>query len=152
LLTKEQLAAEFVGLFPQYQAEYDEHMADYGELLGHVFFGGVINLPLTALLKENRDEETIRRYVEFIGRMFAQGDDGARNIVQVTILEYLGDDDDVLQWAYGYFSDALIEESAEVEKSLGRREVILARENGKRLVRWESLLPTESGWTVIELG
>jgi len=123
LLTKEQIAIEFIELFPNYKTDYDEHISDYSELLGHVFFGDVINIPLTSLLKLNYDKETIQKYMKFIERMFFHGDDDVKNIVCATILEYLGDYDIVLENAYSYFSSELIEASIQVEKSLRRREI-----------------------------
>ena len=135
-LTKEELATEFIKLFPHYQADYDEHIADYSELLGHVFFGDVLNRPLAALLKSNHDKKAIQQYMKFLEHMFAHGNEDVKNIVCVTILEYLGDDDIVLKNAYSYFSDELIEASVQVEKSLGRREIVISHENGKRLVGW----------------
>nr|WP_261828105.1 hypothetical protein [Clostridium sp. TW13] len=88
--------------------------------LGHVFFGDAINLPLTQLLKENEDIETIRRYIDFIEYMYKTGDEAVQNIVVVTILEYLGDDKDVLANAFNFFSDDIRKKSIEVERFLGR--------------------------------
>ena len=39
------------------------HIKDYGEVLGHVFFGNEINRPLSNLLFENRDKAKIQKYV-----------------------------------------------------------------------------------------
>ena len=136
MLTKEQLAAEFITLFPDHKPDYEEHIANYNKLLGHVFFGDVINIPLTSLLKSNNDKETIKKYVKFIEHMLANGNDEVNNIVFVTILEYLGDDDVVLKNAYTYFSDELIESSIQIEKSLRRREIIISHKNGRTLTRW----------------
>ena len=136
MLTKEQLADEFIVLFPDNKTDYDEHMTDYSELLGHVFFGEVINRPLSSLLKSNDDKETIQKYVRFIEHMFYHGDEDAKNIVLVTVLEYLGDDEDVLKNVYTYLSDDLIEVSVRIEKSLRRRDIIISHKNGKRIIRW----------------
>ena len=136
LLTNEQLTDEFITLFPGNKVDYDEHLADYSELLGHVFFGDVINRPLASLLRSSHDKEAIQKYVTFIEHMFVHGNDDAKNIVLVTILEYLGDDDIVLKNAYKYFSDKLVESSVQIEKLLGRRKVIISNRNGKRIIRW----------------
>ncbi|GKX66346.1 hypothetical protein rsdtw13_16040 [Clostridium sp. TW13] len=72
------------------------------------------------MLKENEDIETIRRYIDFIEYMYKTGDEAVQNIVVVTILEYLGDDKDVLANAFNFFSDDIRKKSIEVERFLGR--------------------------------
>ena len=136
MLTEEQLADEFIMLFPDNKIDYDEHMTHYSELLGHIFFGHVINIPLSSLLESNHDKETIQKYVKFIEHMFVHGDEDVKNIVLVTVLEYLGDDDIVLKNLYSYLSDEFTEISVQIEKSLGRRNIIISHKNGKRLIRW----------------
>ena len=136
LLTKEQLAEEFIMLFPDYKADYDKHLSDYSTLLGHVFFGDAIDGPLTTLLKSNHDKETIKKYVSFIEHMFVHGNDDVKNIVVVTILEYLGDDDTVLKNAFSYFSDELIEASKEIEACLCRRDITISHKDGKTITSW----------------
>ena len=135
-MTKEQFAFEFIELFPQHKADYDEHIRAYAEILGHVFFGDLINAPLTSLLKTNIDTVSIQKYIGFIERMYARGDSDVKNIVQVTILEYLGDYDVVLKNAFEYFSDELIEESKLVEKALGRRHIVISHKRGLTSTRW----------------
>ncbi len=49
--------------------------------------------------------------------MYKMGDDVVKNIVIVTILEYLGDDKKVLTNAYNLFNDDIVNESIENEKS-----------------------------------
>ena len=137
-MTTEQFVSEFIELFPRQKAYYDEHIKDYSKILGHVFFGDVINRPLASLLETNTDKASIRKYIGFVEHMYAFGDDDVKNIVLVTILEYLGDYDIVLKNAFEYFSDELIEESKQIEKTLGRRKIVISRKNGRTCTRWES--------------
>ncbi len=116
----EECALQFIEEFPEYNKAYHEHMNDYGKVLGHVFFGDVINETLTVLLKKNEDINVIQRYTNFINYMYKIGDDAVKNIVIVTILEYLGDDKQVLSNAYNLLNDDIIKESIENEKSWGR--------------------------------
>jgi hypothetical protein len=111
---------DFIKSFPEHEHTYREHIDFYGELLGHVFFGDTINLPLTQLLKENIDTESIEKYIGFIERMYKNGDEYVQNIVVAPILEYLGDDEIVLKNAFKFFSDDIRKISIEVEKSWGR--------------------------------
>ena len=135
-MTTEQFVSEFIELFPRQKAYYDEHIKDYSKILGHVFFGDVINRPLASLLETNTDKASIRKYIGFVEHMYAFGDDDVKNIVLVTILEYLGDYDIVLKNAFEYFSDELIEESKQIEKTLGRRKIVISRKNGRTCTRW----------------
>jgi len=135
-MTKEQIVSEFIELFPHHKSDYDEHIGDYSEILGHVFFGDVINRPLTSLLKTNTDRVSIQKYIGFVERMYALGDDDVKNIVLATILEYLGDYDDVLKNAFEYFSDELIEKSKQIEEGLGRRKIVISHKNGQTYTRW----------------
>ena len=136
MINKEQFARDFIALFPQYQADYEEHLQDYSEILGHVFFGNLINQPLSELLRKNIEEQIIQKYIDFIERMYSYGDDDVKNIVEVTILEYLGDDNAVLKNAFNYFSDDLIAASKRVEALLGRRDIIVSHKKGKTFTRW----------------
>ena len=94
-MSGQELIEEFPALFPEYNDHYREHIAYYGELLLHVFCSEVINIPLFDLLKKNNDSDQIKKYVEFVDHMRLDGDEAARNVVDVTILERLSDDKNV---------------------------------------------------------
>lgn len=135
-MTKEFFAQDLVRRFPEHQAAYEDHLRAYGEVLGHVFFCE-INPVLSGLLRENQDQARIRRYMDFLEEMYREGDGDVRNIVEVTILEYLGDDETVLRRAFHYFSEELMEASQAVEAGWGRRQIRLYRKNGRMRYEWE---------------
>ena len=126
------LVREFGG-----QRAYQEHLRDYGEILGHVLFGNEINPVLFHLLKTNTDKKTIRTYMDFIEDMYRNGDEDVKNIVEVTILEYLGDDETVLRNAFSYFSEELMELSKRVEAGWHRRDIHIWHKNGQTRYDWE---------------
>jgi hypothetical protein len=134
----ETAAKEFVRLFPEYMEEYSAHLEAYGEILGHVFFGDAIDSTLSRLLLENKDkdEEAIRRYIDFIEYMYSSGDASVQNVVVVTVLEYLGDDDIVLKNAFKYFSEDIIQASKQIEADILRRNIRIFYKNGKVLTEW----------------
>ena len=68
--------------------------------------------------------------------MYANGDDDVQNIVGVTILECLGDDETVLRNAFSYFSEELMRASQSIEKGWGRRDIRIWHKNGKVLYDW----------------
>lgn len=96
-------AKKLLQLFPEYQKVYQYNLKHYGEILGHVYFAE-INPVLSELLKANKNKDLIRKYINFIEDMYSRGNFDVRNVVEVTILEYLGDDEIILRNAFTYFS------------------------------------------------
>jgi len=135
-MSVEHFAKEFIKIFPESEEVYHQHIKDYGELLGHVFFGNEIDQTLSHLLFENKDIAKIQKYIDFIETMYSTGDDSVQNIVEVTILAYLGDDDTVLKHAFTYFSEDIIKASKSIEEGYGRRTIIISYRRGKVLTRW----------------
>ena len=133
---KEYFAEKFVQCFPEYESEYQEHVKTYGEVLGHVFFGDAIDSTLFSLLMKNSDVMLIKKFIDFIEDMYANGDDAIKNVVEVTILEYLGDDDIALKNAYTYFSEDLMQASKKVEAWLRRRKIHIHYRKGKVFADW----------------
>ena len=122
---------------PEFEGAYQEHLTYYEELLGHVFFGEETLLgALERLLPANEDRARIRQYIDFVEDMYANGDDDVQNIVGVTILECLGDDETVLRNAFSYFSEELMRASQSIEKGWGRRDIRIWHKNGKVLYDW----------------
>lgn len=92
-MTKEAFAEKLVSLFPEKKEALAEHYNDYNDLLGHVFFADELNEPLILMLSQQGDEAMISKLCSFIEDMWCNGDDDVVNIVDVTILEHLSDDE-----------------------------------------------------------
>ena len=92
---------------------------------------------LEKLLKTNEKQEKIRRYIDFVEDMYANGDDDVQNIVGVTILECLGDDETVLRSAFSYFSEELMLASQSIEKGWGRRDIRIWHRGGRPQYDWK---------------
>ena len=136
-LPKETFARRLVRRFPEFQRAYQDHLRGYGELVGHVFFGDTLNAVLFSQLETNEDPGIIRQYIDFVEDMYANGDGDVRNIVEVTILERLGDEEAVLRNAFSYFSEELMLASQSVERDWGRREICIWHKNGRTLYDWD---------------
>lgn len=108
-VTKEKMAQKLVQLFPEKAPALKKHGEDYGKLLGHIFFMEEINVPLAELLAENAFSEKIACYCGFIENMWKNGDTDVVNIVDVTILERLSDDEVVWRRFGGNISEEFIE-------------------------------------------
>ena len=87
----------FLEVFSENEKTYLEHVQDHGELLQHVFYFETINIPLSELLKKNRDVPLIEKYCTVIEYMWQNGDESVKDVVDVTILEGLSDDPEVWQ-------------------------------------------------------
>lgn len=94
-VTREQFAEKLVKLFPEKKQVLRQHYEDFGELLGHIFFYDEINIPLSDLLQKNDAGFKISAYCRFIEEMWRNGTDDVVNIVDVTVVECLSDDETV---------------------------------------------------------
>ncbi len=94
-VTREQFAEKLVKLFPEKKQALRQHYEDFGELLGHIFFYDEINIPLSDLLQKNDAGFKISAYCRFIEEMWRNGTDDVVNIVDVTVVECLSDDETV---------------------------------------------------------
>lgn len=93
-MNKEECIKKIIEVFPEYHELYLSHISDYGEILLHVFIAETINEPLIQLLESHSD---VKKYCEIVESMWKNGDDAVRNVVDVTILERLSDDEAVWQ-------------------------------------------------------
>lgn len=110
-MTKEEVAVKLTELFPEKAPALAQHYADYGEqLLAHVFFADEVNEPLFALLQNNYDQKTIQAYCTFIEDMYFYGNEDVKNVVEVTILERLSDEELVWFRFGNYLTNELIRE------------------------------------------
>lgn len=116
----ESFAKEFIKAFPEYKAQFLEHLDTYEEFLGHVFFGDVLNMDLINLISGGSDQERLKRLFDFMERMMREGNNDVQNIITVTILERLGDDSEILKEAYRYMGTKTRTASEEIEQYWGR--------------------------------
>lgn len=94
-ISKEIFAQKLTELFPEKAEALKQHYEDYGELLGHVFFSDEINVPLFDMLLESANGDEISKYCGFVEKMWRNGADDVVNVVDVTILERLSDNETV---------------------------------------------------------
>lgn len=81
---------------PNGEKVLENHIKDFGEILLHVLASKLITEPLIVLLKYNdKNAEVIELYCKMIELMWAHGDDLVVNVVDVTILERLSDEQEM---------------------------------------------------------
>ena len=80
--------------FPELLYLYEKQFVFWGDDAPpqHCFFGAVLNEYLSTLLYENTDQQMISRIFAFYEEMALSDDIEIRNMLQVTLLEYLWDD------------------------------------------------------------
>lgn len=101
-------ALELERLFPEKAGAMVKNERDYDGLLIHVYFSDEIVLPLRELLKKGREDTEIRKYCEFIEKMWKEGTSEVREVVDITILEELSDERSVWERLGAYLGDDFI--------------------------------------------
>jgi hypothetical protein len=94
--TKECIS-QLLDRIPELNSAYEEHIRDNGELLPHVFLGGVTRF----VVREMRSQEAspskpVQRIIEFFEQCMASGDEQVIELISVSFLENLLGEDDVL--------------------------------------------------------
>lgn len=93
ILNLDQICEKLIETIPEQQPNLKNSIEENnGELLGHIYFGNEFNNHLINLLKNYMEIEKIKKYCNFIEYMWKIGDSSVVNIVNVTILERLSDD------------------------------------------------------------
>lgn len=86
----------------------EEHKKDFGEVLLHVYAADEIGNPLFELLHNQEENNKVIILCKTIELMWKYGDDSVRNIVDVTLLERLSDDEKVWNHFGRYISEGFI--------------------------------------------
>ena len=109
VINREKCADMMADLAPEEQEILKKHQEDFGEILLHVLAGDLITEPLIELLKfrtfHTDRVAKIERYCKVIETMWKNGDADVVNVVDVTILERLSDEDNVWQQFGTFISD-----------------------------------------------
>ena len=80
--------------FPKLKKQVEEEMEGLDEFLPHAVFGNVFNPFVVKLLKQDdyKTNSTLKRIFEMYENLSSNGDFETKNLVQVTLLEYLWDE------------------------------------------------------------
>lgn len=97
-MNKAECADMMADFLPNGKHILKEHLTDFSEILLHILAVDMINEPLIDLLKYHFDQKsTILSYCQMIEKMWTAGDNEVVNVVDVTILERLSDDEMIWQ-------------------------------------------------------
>lgn len=88
-----------------------QHQKDYNEILLHILASELVSEPLIELatVSVDKNAEKINKYCRFIEEMWKTGDEDVVNVVEVTILEHLSDD----EFVWHLFGSCISEEFRE---------------------------------------
>ena len=80
--------------FPELKKQVEEEMEGLDKFLPHAVFGNVFNPFVVKLLKQDdyKTNSTLKRIFEMYENLSSNGDFETKNLVQVTLLEYLWDE------------------------------------------------------------
>lgn len=88
----------------------------------HNILGNIMNPFVTNLLRRSANNDAlIKRIFTFYEDMAISNDEYVRNVLQVTLLEYLGDDKQILETALRYMGTNTKKLSDDIERHLGRK-------------------------------
>ncbi len=105
-LTVRECANLICGLTRHGREALEEHLRDFQEILLHIFAMENISKPLLCLLKSDpAPERSIQIYCKAIEIMWRYGDEAVVNVVDVTILEDLSDENNLWQKFGSYISE-----------------------------------------------
>ena len=81
-------------MVPNGRCVLENHIKDYNEILLHLLADELVCEPLIDLLKHHKDGgDEIEKYCKVIEVIWKNGDDSVKNVVDVTILERLSDEE-----------------------------------------------------------
>lgn len=96
-----------------------DYYKEYMEM-PHIIYGDLLTPYLINLLRDDKEKSTIKKIFDFLEELSNDEVIEIVNVVQVTVLEGLGDDKDILKTGYKYMGPQTRILSDEIEKYWGR--------------------------------
>jgi hypothetical protein len=116
------LIKEFMAEFPELE-DLSKKELDYwkGEDPPvHVFFGNVFNPVIKRELITRKNKTLLKKMFNFLENMSTSQDELVQEVAGVSVLESLGDDNNILKKARSLMGNSTLKMSYEIEKGLGR--------------------------------
>ena len=85
---------QFMLRFPEFELFFEEQFKLWGahDIPAHCFLGDILNEYVSGLLRENNNKQQIEKIFNFYEELACSNDLEVRNLLQVTLLEYLWDE------------------------------------------------------------
>lgn len=111
------LASRICIVYPELKEYYKENISKYGELLGEEFFTEHANAYIVDTIKKN-NPATMKKLFNVLNDIYDNGSDEVQDVVAVTILGALNNDQILLANCVDYMSDALTPVAISINKYL----------------------------------
>ena len=118
-MINKQFFKKMVEFFPDSEVDYNNIMEEYGELLETIAIDDVLMLRLIQLLMENQEVDKLKVFFNYIEKV-VNTDSHLKDILSITMMEKLGDNDEVLANAKKYLGPASKKLQIEADRVIGR--------------------------------
>jgi hypothetical protein len=90
MTAQDDLVLEVVRVAPSLESELEEHIADYGEILAHVFFGDVARFVVKNVSSSKiEDQAEAEAAIRVIEEAYARGEESQQNVIEASFIENL---------------------------------------------------------------
>lgn len=114
-----QFFRKMLEFFPNSEIEYNNIIEEYGELLETLAIEDVLMPNLIQLLIKNQEVDKLKDFFDYIEEV-VNTDSHLKDILSITMMEQLGDNDDVLANAKKYMGATSKELQIEADRAIGR--------------------------------
>ena len=114
-----QFLKKMLEFFPNSEIEYNNIVEEYGEILETLVIEDVLMPNLIQLLIKNQEVDKLKAFFDYIEEV-VNTDSHLRDILSITMMEQLGDNDDVLANAKKYMGATSKELQIEADRAIGR--------------------------------
>ena len=118
-MMSKQFFNKMVEFFPDSEMDYNNIIEEYGELLETVAIEDVLMPRVIQLLIENQEVDKLKVFFNSIEEV-VNTDSHLKDILSITMMEKLGDNDDVLANAKKYLGATSKELQIEADRVIGR--------------------------------
>ena len=119
VIHSEDFFEKMLEFFPSAKKDYDSSVEFNGELLETVVMEDVFAGQIIKLLKDNNNKELLKEIFSYLESVCIYGDETLVNNISVTILEILGNDEEILCTAQKYMKPKTRQMQYEADISIG---------------------------------
>jgi hypothetical protein len=116
------LISNLIKAIPEIKGMYEDEMEWWGQdnPLPHIIFGDVFNPFIKKQMIEMKNSELLNRIFLFLEQMANSDDEDVKGVLIATVLEWIGDDKDILEKARKLMGKKTLILSHITEKGWGR--------------------------------
>lgn len=112
---------EMLKLFPQTMSQYEKMKTQYGKVLETVAIEDIFMPYIIDLIERNQNVNLIQDMFDLFERVCRDGDQHLMDVFSTTILECIGNNQDILREARNYMGSTTKLLQIEADKHIGRK-------------------------------